>query len=208
MNDTWKNSRTRTRTHTHTQSCTCRLREASFHCVFCSSTQQTCSKGPELFIITKVSWGLGVTRETWWGDGWNMRRPLCTSRLTFKWCKQTPSITECTNLLRVQGARNFTSLGLLPYLIRQHPSSSSPIVSLSCSHSWRLALLKTEQAIVVASSASACWWTSAEASNSLTNPSPYPIRTVHLRLASLSTPNFGNSNLQPLLLYPQQFITP
>lgn len=136
-------ARTHAPTHARTQSCTCRLKDASFHFVFYSSAQQPRSKGPELFIITKAAWGPRVTRETWWSDVWNMRRPLWTSRLASKWCKQTPSITECINLLRVKGARNFISLGLLPYLIRQHPASSSPTCLFSAPapggrHCWRL----------------------------------------------------------------------
>lgn len=88
-----------------------------------------------------TAWVLWVTREKW-SDVWNMCRPLWTSELIFKWCKQTLSIIECINLLRVKGARNFTSLGLLPYLICQHQTSNNPTVFLPCSHSAVPALLK------------------------------------------------------------------
>lgn len=138
-----------TKEHTH-RTAKYRLKDASFHSVFCNSMQPDLLKstgafqntGPDNSGHSNTAWVLWVTREKSSGV-WNMCRPLWTSELIFKWCKQTLSIIECINLLRVKGARDFTSLGLLPYLICQHQTSNNPTVLLPCSHSVVPALLKT-----------------------------------------------------------------
>lgn len=135
-------------------------------------------------------------------------RPLWASKLSFKWCKQTLSIIESINLLRVKGARNFTSLGLLPHLICQPQTSNNPTAATP-----RVpALLKpaTKPQWLVLSVLHAVWLQLRPHSTSqtlLSQTDSYPIQTFNPLLASLSTSNLGHSNL-PLLLYPQQLITP
>lgn len=104
--------------------------------------------------------------------------------------------------VKSQGSKKLHLPGSPAILNPSAPSLKQPHVSLPCSRSWRPALLKTEQATVVASSTSVCWWTSAEASNSLTNPSISNWFPIPFRLSPYFWPPFQHQILETVICSP------